>query len=119
MFEIYNLVSMIQSDRPELDNIRERIGLLNSDVQNEFKDIFPSKRTYSDEHAYDDRQVVNAFTRAGYTLGSYTLDNEEKCRWTPANRVKQPRTLFVGLKLMRYTQLKPTMAHNPTAPPLS
>ena len=124
MFEIYNLVSIIQSDRPELGNIRERIRLLNYDVQNEFKDEFTSKRTNGDaggdvttpskrqrggqgdntgngmrrnEDVYDDLRVVEAFTRAGYTLESYTLesDDEEKRGWVPLNRVKQPRTLFV------------------------
>ena len=90
MFENYNLVSMIQSDRPEPGNIRERIGSPNSDIQNEFKDTFMSKRTYRDaggdgttpskrhrashggqggntgngmrrdEHVYGDRQVVDS-----------------------------------------------------------
>ena len=140
MFENYNLVSMIHNDTLALGNIRERIGSLNSDIQNEYKDAFTSKKTNGDaggdvttpskrprggqggitgngmrcdEHVYDDLQVVDAFTRAGYTLESYTLesDDEEKCRWTPVNRVKQPRILFVGLELMRYMQLKPTMRH--------
>ncbi|KAI0254966.1 hypothetical protein BJV78DRAFT_807834 [Lactifluus subvellereus] len=40
IFEIYNLVSMIQSDRPELGNIQERIGLLCSDLSKNFNDTF-------------------------------------------------------------------------------
>jgi len=146
MFEIYNLVSIIQSDKPEPGNIRDRIGLLNSDVQG-LKDAFMSKRTYEDasrnmttpskrrrashggqggitgngmrrdEHVYDDPQVVSAFARSGYTLEPYTFesctsesDDDDMARWVPANKVKQPRTLFVGL----IDEVHAAEAHNAT-----
>ncbi|KAH9964027.1 hypothetical protein BJV74DRAFT_304161 [Russula compacta] len=38
MFEIYNLVSLIQSDRPELGSIKDRIRLLGFDLSKNFKD---------------------------------------------------------------------------------
>jgi serine/threonine protein kinase len=61
------------------------------------------------EHVYRDRQVIDAFTRAGYTLES---NDEDENGWAPLNQVKQPTTLSVGwLELMRYMQLKPTMRH--------
>jgi hypothetical protein len=102
MFEIYNLVSIIQSDRPELGNIQERIGLLSSDLSKNFKDTFMSKSTHCDtdnglrdgEHVYHDRQVVDAFTRAGYTLES---NDEDEDGWELLNKVKQPSTLSVDL----------------------
>jgi hypothetical protein len=66
---------MIQGDRPELGNIQERVGLLNSDLSKNFNDTFMSKRTHNTgEHVYHDRQVVDAFTRAGYTLESNDED---------------------------------------------
>ncbi|KAI0248060.1 kinase-like domain-containing protein [Lactifluus subvellereus] len=113
--EIYNLVSIIQSDRPELGNIQERIELLSSDLSKNFKDTFMSKRTQYDtneggskptkrprsspggqggntgnglrhgEHVYHDRQVVDAFTRAGYTLES---NDEDENGWEPMNKLK-------------------------------
>jgi hypothetical protein len=120
IFEIYNLVSMIQSDGPELGNIQERIGL---NPSKNFNVTFMSKRTHCDtgesgisdslwhgEHVYHDRQVVDAFTRAGYMLES---NDEDENGWAPLNKVKQPSTPSVDcwLELMRYMQLKPAMRH--------
>jgi hypothetical protein len=103
IFEIYNLVSIIQSDRPGLGSIQERIGLLASDLSKNFNDIFISKRIQGDntgnglrrgEHVFHDLQVVDAFTRAGYTLES---NDEDENGWAPLNQVKQPSTLSVDL----------------------
>jgi hypothetical protein len=100
MFELYNLVSIIQSDRPELGSIQERIALLGSDLSKFFKEIPMSKRTHGDidgdagEHVYHDRQVVDAFTRAGYTLES---NEEDEDGWAPLIQVNQSSTLFVNL----------------------
>jgi hypothetical protein len=124
MCEIYNLVSLIQSDRPELPSIKDRIMLLGPDLEKNFKDTFMSKRTQGDtgedatrppkrarvshagqgdntgngvqrgEHIYHDRQVIDAFTRAGYTLES---NDEDENGWAPLNQVKQPTTPSVGL----------------------
>jgi hypothetical protein len=103
MFEIYNLVSMIQSDRPELGSIKGRIGLLGSDLSKNFNDTFMSKMIeggnagndlWRGEHVFHDLQVVDAFTRAGYTLES---NDEDENGWAPLNQVKQPKTLSVGL----------------------
>ena len=124
IFEIYNLVSIIQSDRPGLGSIQGRIGLLGSNLSNNFKDTFMSKTTQGDtsedgskqskrprashagqggntgnglqrgEHVYHDRQVVDTFTRAGYTLES---NDEDENGWAPLNQVKQPTPLSVGL----------------------
>jgi len=124
MFEIYNLVSIIQNDRPLLEKTQQRVNSLNLDIEKHFKDTFTSKRTYSDnseggtspskrsrashrgqggntgnglrhgEHIYHDRRVVHAFTRAGYTLES---DDEDENGWAPLNKVKPPNILSVDL----------------------
>jgi hypothetical protein len=99
MFELYNLASIIQSDRPELGSIQERIALLGSDLSKNFKEIFMSKRTHGDTdedvsgHVYHDRQVVDAFTRAGYTLES---NEEDEDGWAPLIQVKH-QALSVNL----------------------
>jgi hypothetical protein len=46
------------------------------------------------EHVYHDRQVVDAFTRAGYTLES---NEEDENGLAPLDQVKQPSTLSVDL----------------------
>jgi hypothetical protein len=46
------------------------------------------------EHVYHDRQVVDAFTRAGYTLES---NDEDENGLEPMNEVKQPSTMSVDL----------------------
>ena len=95
IFELYNLVSIIRSDRSELGIIQDRIRLLGSDLSNNFKETFISKRGNSDndlghgEHVYYDRQIVDAFTRAGYTLES---NEEDENGWAPLIQVKQPST---------------------------
>jgi hypothetical protein len=100
IFEIYNLVSIIQSDRPVLGNMQERIRLLSSDVSKNFNDTFMDQGDntgnglWRGEHVYDDRQVVDAFTRAGYTLES---NEEDEDGWAPLNQVKHPNTLSVDL----------------------
>jgi hypothetical protein len=124
IFEIYNLVSVIQSDRTELGDMKDRIVSLNSVLSKEFKETFMSKRTNTDageddtnppkrartshggqrdntgnvlrcgDHVYDDRQVVDAFTKAGYTLES---DDEDEDGWAPLNQVKQTGTLSFDL----------------------
>jgi hypothetical protein len=48
MFKIYNLVSLIQSDRLELGSIKDHIRLLGSDLSKNFKDTFMSKRMQGD-----------------------------------------------------------------------
>ena len=124
IFEIYNLVSIIQSDRPDLADMKNRIGLLNSELLKNFDETSMSKRNYGDtsedatnppkrarishggqggntgnalrrgEHVYYDRQVVDAFTTAGYTLES---NDEDEDGWAPLNQVKQTGTLSVDL----------------------
>jgi hypothetical protein len=97
MFQLYNLVSIIQNDRPELGDIQRRIRLLNSDLLKNFSDTFMSKRTHCDnreEGTYHNRQVVDAFTRAGCTLES---NDEDEDGWAPLNQVKQPSTLPFNL----------------------
>jgi hypothetical protein len=75
MFEIYNLVSMIQSDRPELGSIQERIESISSDFSKNFNNTFiTGNGLRRDEHVYQDRQVVDAYTRAGYRLESNDED---------------------------------------------
>ena len=89
IFEIYNLVSIIQSDRPELGNIKDRIGLLSSELLKNFDETFtsntdageddtnpPRRARISGEHVYHDRRVVDAFTQAGYTLESDDEDED-------------------------------------------
>jgi hypothetical protein len=100
IFELYNLVSIVQSDGPVPGSIQERIGLLNSDVYKNFQNTFTSKRTHGDnglrrgEDVYHDREVVDAFTRAGYTLES---NDEDENGWAPLIQVKQSSTLSVNL----------------------
>lgn len=118
MFEIYNLVSIIQSDRPELGSMKQRIGLLSYELLKNFDETFmsntdageddtdPPKRArishgsqgdnvlWRGEHVYHDRRVVDAFTQAGYTLES---DDEDEDGWAPLNQVKQTGTLSVDL----------------------
>jgi len=118
---MYNLLSVILSDRPELPGTKRLINLLKSDIRKGFKKTFTSKRTHPDtgkggtdsnkrshkgqggntgnalrhgEHVYHDRQVVDAFTRAGYKLESY---DDDEIRWEPMNEVKQPSTMSVDL----------------------
>ncbi|KAI0249558.1 hypothetical protein BJV78DRAFT_667522 [Lactifluus subvellereus] len=89
IFEIYNLVSIIQSDRPELGNIQELIGLLGSDLSNNFKDTFMSKRTHSDtnegrpSHGGQGGNIGSGLQH-GYTLES---DDEDENGWAPLNQV--------------------------------
>jgi hypothetical protein len=117
-------VSIIQSDRPELGIMKEQIWLHNIELEKNFKETFMSKRTHTDasegddnpskrarishggqggntanamrrgEHVYHDRQVVDAFIQAGYTLES---DNEDEDGWAPLNQVKHTGTLSVDL----------------------
>ena len=95
--------------------------MLKSDINQTFKDTFTSKRTHSDtgesgtgpnkrshkgqggntgnalrhgEHVYHDRQVVDAFTWAGYKLESY---DDDEIPLKPMNEVKQPSTRSVDL----------------------
>jgi hypothetical protein len=104
--------------------MEDRIVSLNSVLSKKFKDSFMLKRTHTDaseddinppkrartshggqgdntsnvlrrgDHVYDDRQVVDAFTKAGYTLES---DDEDEDGWAPLNQVKQTGTLSVDL----------------------
>jgi hypothetical protein len=46
------------------------------------------------EHVYHDRQVVDVFTRAGYTLES---NEEDENGLAPLDQVKQSSTLSVDL----------------------
>jgi hypothetical protein len=115
---------MIKSDRTELGDMEDRIVSLNSVLSKEFKETFMSKRTNTDageddtnspkrahtshggqrdntgnvlrrgDHVYDDRQVVDAFTKAGYALES---DDEDEDGWAPLNQVKQTGTPSVDL----------------------
>ena len=95
IFELYNLVSVMKSDRLKLEGMGNRIRLLNQELSANFDDTFMSKRTCdTSEDVYNDRQVVNAFTRAGYTLES---NNEDENGLVPLNQVKQPSTLSVDL----------------------
>ena len=123
IFEIYNLASIIQNDRPQLERIGERIETLANDISNNFAHTFKSKRTHHDtgeggtpsnptkrirppqggniglglqcnEDVYEDRQVVDSFTRAGYTLES---NDEDEKGFAPLNQVKQRSTLSVDL----------------------
>jgi hypothetical protein len=123
MFELYNLVSIIQSDKPEPGDIRKHIKSLNSYISNKYHDTMYSKRTHRDadedgnspakqsrarggqagniglglqygEHVYEVSEVVKGFTRAGFTLES---NDEDEDGWAPLNQVKQRRTLSVDL----------------------
>jgi hypothetical protein len=95
IFELYNLVSVIKSDRLQLEGMGDRINMLNEELSANFDDTFMSKRTCdTSEDVYHDRQVIDAFTRAGYTLKSYDEDENDLA---PLNQVKQPSTLSVDL----------------------
>jgi hypothetical protein len=50
--------------------------------------------TGNGEQVYHDRQVVDALTRAGYTLES---NDEDENGWAPLDQVSQPSTLSVDL----------------------
>ena len=97
IFEMYNLLSVIRSDRPELEGTREFISLLKSDVRKHFKHTYVSNTGNGlrhGEHVYNDRQVVDAITRAGYKLESFGED-EDGIRLEPMNKVKQTSTMSV------------------------
>ena len=100
IFEIYNLASIIQNDRPELERIEERIEILANDISNNFKRICPPQGgniglgLQCNEDVYEDRQVVDSFSRAGYTLES---NDEDEKGFAPLNQVKQRSTLSVDL----------------------
>jgi hypothetical protein len=123
MFELYNLVSIIQGDGPEPGNIEDRIKSLTSYISNNFHETLYSKKTHRDadeggnnpakrnrvgegqgrniglglrygEHVYEDPEVVKGFTRAGYTLES---NDEDEDGWAPLNQVEQRRMLSVDL----------------------
>lgn len=91
MFELYNLALTIPSEVSE----GGRIASLKSDLLENFKESF-SKRTRDDTgdglqrggQVYHDCQVVDAFTRAGYTLES---NDEDENGWAPLNQVNQPK----------------------------
>ncbi len=111
---------MIRSDRPPPESVQRRIKLLKFELGKNFTDSFMSKlskRTKDDtddddrstkrpkgdntdngsrrgEHVYHDHQVVDAFTREGYTLES---NDEDENGWAPLNQVKQPSTLSIDL----------------------
>ena len=89
MIQIYKLV---------LGRKKDLIDSLSLELLENFDETFMSKRTLkrtpTDEHVYHDRQVVNAFTKAGYTLKS---DGEDEDGWAPLNQVKQTGTLSVDL----------------------
>jgi hypothetical protein len=119
---MYNLLSVILSDAPELPDTRRTLRLLQSDIEATFKTTFsPPKRRRPDsgeggtgpnkrsdtgrggntgnalrhgEHVYQDRQVVDAFTQAGYKLESY---DDDEISFQPINKVKQPSTMSVDL----------------------
>ena len=118
---MYNLLSVILSDTPEIPTTRRTIIMLKSDINQNFKNTFTSKRTHPDtgegetgpnkgshkgqggntgnalrhgEHVYHDRQVVDAFTSAGYKLESY---DDDEIFLEPMNEVKQPSTRSVDL----------------------
>jgi hypothetical protein len=75
--------------------MENRIRLLNQELSANFNDTFMWKRTCdTGEDVYHDRQVVDAFTRAGYTLKS---NDEDENGLAPLNQVKQPSTLSLGL----------------------
>ena len=123
MFEIYNLASIIQNDGPpNLEGMEKRIEALASDISNNFPNTLKSKRMrpdtgeggnkpptkknctgqganiglgiQCDEDVYQDGQVVDLFTRAGYTLES---NDEDEKGWAPLIQVKQRSTLSVDL----------------------
>jgi hypothetical protein len=99
---MYNLLSFILSDRPELPGTRRFISLLKSDIKKVYENTFTSNTGNAlrhGEHVYHDRQVVDAFTRAGYKLDSYKWESfdDDEIFLEPMNEVKQPSTMFVDL----------------------
>jgi hypothetical protein len=97
MFELYNLASIILRDRPGRETVTKLIGLLGSDIRDNIKKTFMLNTNNSLQHselAYDDHQVVDAFTRAGYTLKS---NDEDENGWAPLIQVKQPSTVSFNL----------------------
>ena len=115
IFELYNLASVDQSKGSPFKGMQERIELLNVELSDNFEDTFMSeKRTQDDtskdgtrpkrshkggntrngEQVYHDREVVDAFTRAGYTLES---NDEDENGLAPLNQVSQPSTPSVDL----------------------
>ena len=122
IFEMYNLVSIIQREGSQLGSVKESIIALKSDLSKNIKDTFTSKRTLDDsvedgnperfrggrggqegntsngerdaEEVFYDRHVVDAFTRAGYMLES---NDEDENGWAPLDQVSQPSTMSVDL----------------------
>jgi len=115
IFELYNLASVDQSKGSPFKGMQERIELLNVELSDNFEDTFMSeKRTQDDtskdgtrpkrsrkggntrngEQVYHDREVGDAFTRAGYTLES---NDEDENGLAPLNQVSQPSTPSVDL----------------------
>src|ERR1700722_13124218 len=65
IFEIYNLVSVIQRDRIELRNMKDRIVLLNSVLSKKFKETFMSRKTHTDTGEDDTNPPKRARTSHG------------------------------------------------------
>jgi hypothetical protein len=115
IFELYNLVAIMQSGKPEPGNIEARIQSLTAYISNNYNEALTSKKTPRDadedgnnpakrscvregqggniglglqygEHVYEYPEVVKGFTRAGYTLES---NDEDEDGWSPLNQVKQ------------------------------
>ena len=102
MFELYNLVSIIQSDLSGPGNIAARIESLTSYILNNFRETFYFRTTHTGsdagqgdniglglqygEDVYEDPEVVKGLTQAGLMLDSY---DEDKDGWAPMNQVKQ------------------------------
>ena len=114
MFQLYNLASTIPDEVSQV----KRIASLSPDILANYKEAFTGTRTFDDsgenrtvptkrtrgghggkggntgnglqhsEEVYHDREVVDAFTRAGYTLES---NDEDENGWTPLNQVNQPK----------------------------
>jgi len=90
IFEIYNLASIIQREMHKLEHTEERIRSLASDISRNFPDQLKSKKgniglgIQYDEDVYQDRQVVDSFTRAGFTLGS---NDEDEKGWAPLDQL--------------------------------
>lgn len=126
IFEIYNLASIIQSDKSDLGLMKNRIGLLSSELSKNFNETFTLKlkRTHGD--AGEDATNPPKRTRLSYggqggntgnalrhgehvyhdpqvvdafTQAGYTLESndEDEDGWAPLNQVKQTGTLSVDL----------------------
>jgi hypothetical protein len=74
--------------------MKNRIELLDSELLKNFDETFMGNALRRGEYAYHDRQVVDAFTQAGYTLES---NDEDEDGWAPLNQVKQTGTVSVDL----------------------